>query len=229
MLNKCLIIGIVILALIGSARTDINDDGEKNFHPQDFIDALSINDTATLSGRDDTKMYHINVPEHSTIHTTLDIPSGADFDFYAKLGSELITSDYDFRGYRSGPEDDTQTFVPGGMYYFMVRSFRGSGEYTFTATVSPPPGIEELSSGQPLQSSLSGRNDKDTYYIDLPSGYSNTRVQVSYDGSQDFDFYAKRGEISDERDYDFRGYRSGGENVARYNLRSGTWYIVVDS
>jgi len=61
----------------------------------------------------------------------LDGPGGIDFDLYVKRGTPPTTTDFDQRAWTSGP-DETLRIEPDtpGLYYILVRSYRGSGNFT---------------------------------------------------------------------------------------------------
>ena len=64
------------------------------------------------------------------LSVTLDGPQGQDFDIYLREGSVPTTEDYDILGY-SASADEKVVIDPTqpGVYYIMVRSYRGSGDF----------------------------------------------------------------------------------------------------
>lgn len=90
---------------------------------------LGTSVSGTLGATGDEKAFAVELPTKATI--TVDGPGGVDFDLYIKRGSRPTTSDYDLRGYTPGPDEVLQ-IDPGepGLYYIVVRSYEGSGEFT---------------------------------------------------------------------------------------------------
>jgi len=75
------------------------------------------------------KIFSLNLPTAARI--TLDGPDGIDFDLYVKRGTPPTISDFDQRAWTPGP-DETLKIVPNtpGLYYILVRSHQGSGDFT---------------------------------------------------------------------------------------------------
>ena len=92
---------------------------------------LGTSVSGTLSGDEDEKAFTVELPTKATI--SVDGPGGVDFDLYIKRGSRPTTSDYDLRGYTPGPDEILQ-IAPGepSRYYIVVRSYKGSGEFTLS-------------------------------------------------------------------------------------------------
>ena len=60
-----------------------------------------------MDSSDGSDMYWIEIAENAeSMNVVLECGS-ADFDTYGKAGSEPTTSNYDWRGYTSGGEDNT--------------------------------------------------------------------------------------------------------------------------
>ena len=94
---------------------------------------LSASAEGNLTATDDENFYAIHIP--AGVKVSLDGPEGADFDLYAKLGSKPTTDDFDFRAWTQS-SDETIEVTPQtpGLYYLMVRSYRGSGDYRIHVT-----------------------------------------------------------------------------------------------
>jgi hypothetical protein len=91
--------------------------------------ALETSVLGFLEETHDEKMYSIDLPADATV--TVDGPGGVDFDLYIRRAALPTTSEYDLRAYSAGA-DETLRIMPGtpGLYYIMVRSYEGSGEFT---------------------------------------------------------------------------------------------------
>jgi subtilisin family serine protease len=109
-----------------------------------LIDSLEQIDTRqlmvgeTVSGKlkqtGDTATFKI--PVGNALNIELDGPQGADFDIYVKKGVAPTVTDYDYRGF-TGSADEKIRIQPvePGEYYVMIRSYRGSGDFSLKATL----------------------------------------------------------------------------------------------
>lgn len=91
--------------------------------------------TGTLSGTGATANYSISdtgIAGHGYAFNSG--PDSSDFDLYVKWNSPPATSDYDDRGYTSDAQEIAQ-YKGAGTFYWMVRSYSGSGEYATVALV----------------------------------------------------------------------------------------------
>ncbi|MCP4263690.1 MAG: S8 family serine peptidase [Planctomycetes bacterium] len=94
---------------------------------------------ATASGHLDAtgaeKLFAVNLAAPAEV--VLDGPGGVDFDLYVRKGSAPTTSDYDQRSYTPGPDEKLAIESDAlGRYYILVRSYRGSGEFTLKVELS---------------------------------------------------------------------------------------------
>lgn len=90
---------------------------------------LSASATGRLNGRGDEQVFAIELPVAATL--TLDGPDNADFDLYVKRDTPPTTNDFDFRAWTTAA-DEAIRFTPptAGLYHILVRSYRGSGDFT---------------------------------------------------------------------------------------------------
>lgn len=90
--------------------------------------------TGHLAATGAEKIYEVNLPAPATV--ALDGPGGVDFDLYVKKNAPPTTTSYDQRAYTSG-SDETLRLTPdsSGRYYILVRSYRGSGEFSLRVTL----------------------------------------------------------------------------------------------
>ncbi len=92
-----------------------------------------------LAAKDAEEMWTIEVAANcETMYSVLTHAAGPtiDFDLYGKLGSEPTTSSYDWRGYTTGGEEVTTEFPGAGTWYIMAQSYKGSGDYELTVTLT---------------------------------------------------------------------------------------------
>jgi hypothetical protein len=119
-------------------RLQLDDDDINGIHalygkPPEEEDVLTLQLSASAEGNltkaDEKKFYAINIPAGAKV--SLDGPDGADFDLYIKLGSKPTTDDFDYRAWTASA-DETIEVTPQtpGLYYIMVHSFQGAGDYT---------------------------------------------------------------------------------------------------
>jgi serine protease len=91
--------------------------------------------TGTLSGTGVTADYSISgtgIAGHGYAFNSG--PDSSDFDLYVKWNSPPTTSSYDDRGYTSDAQEIAH-YKGSGTFYWMVRSYSGSGEYATVALV----------------------------------------------------------------------------------------------
>ncbi|MEH6472748.1 MAG: S8 family serine peptidase [Halopseudomonas sp.] len=78
--------------------------------------------------------YKLSVGDALTV--ALDGPQGVDFDVYVRKDKEPTTEEYDYRGYTSSADEKVRVNpLASGDYYIMVRSYRGSGNFSLVATL----------------------------------------------------------------------------------------------
>ena len=88
--------------------------------------------TGFIQSEGDSRIHSVRVFDNVTaIHCILSCP-GVDFDLYGRFNEVPSTTLYDFRGYRSGGEDEYYTYPEAGIWHLMVRSYSGIGHYDLT-------------------------------------------------------------------------------------------------
>jgi hypothetical protein len=97
---------------------------------------ISVGETASgnLNQTGATAMFKLVVGD--ALNIELDGPQGIDFDIYVRKGAEPTATEYDYRGY-TGSADEKIRIKPAevGEYYIMVRSYRGTGDFTLRAVL----------------------------------------------------------------------------------------------
>lgn len=86
----------------------------------------------TLSSSGNTATYSLTGSGPAWVY--LAGPDSGDFDLYIKWNSPPTTSSYDCRGYSSWSQEICNA-IGSGILYYMVRSYRGSGQYTMVAMI----------------------------------------------------------------------------------------------
>jgi subtilisin family serine protease len=85
--------------------------------------------TGRLDATGSEKIYEVNLP--ATANIALDGPGGVDFDLYVKKGAAPTTTDYDQRAYTNSPDESLKVSPnSAGLHFILVRSYRGSGDFT---------------------------------------------------------------------------------------------------
>lgn len=78
-----------------------------------------------------TTVTHIRDPTTSQYSIKLVGPKNTDFDLYVKKGSAPTKSDYDYRSFKTGSDEQIDIHNPNvGDYYILVNSASGSGAVT---------------------------------------------------------------------------------------------------
>lgn len=93
---------------------------------------ISLLMLGTLSGSGDTDTYSLARSGRAWVY--LAGPDSSDFDLYIKWNSQPTTSSYDCCGYSSWSQEIC-TYIGTGTLYYMVRSYRGSGQYVMVAMI----------------------------------------------------------------------------------------------
>ena len=173
---------------------------------------------------------------------TLEVPAGAtnlsfqigggsgDADLYVRFGSPPTTATYDCRPYRNGYSETCNiSNVQAGTYHVMVRAWSTFSGVTLTGSFDEPSGGgggNQGGSGS-LNDLSASRGNWLRYTIDIPSGMSTLRVEIS-GGSGDADLYLRRGSQPTTSAYDCRPYRNGNSEVCTINNpQAGTWHIGI--
>ncbi|MCX8174265.1 MAG: S8 family serine peptidase [Thermoplasmata archaeon] len=189
--------------------------------------------TGSLSASKDGKYYSITIPSgKAQLKIEMSGPSGTDFDVYVKLGAMPTTSSYDYSGTTSSASETvTITNPSAGTWYIYVYSYSGSGTFTIKATTSTSSNeTGQLTDGVAKTGSLSGTGAKVYYYITIPTGKAQLKIELTGPSGTDFDLYVKLGANPSTSSYDYRSIGSTStETITISSPSGGTWYIMVYS
>ncbi|MEM4308369.1 MAG: pre-peptidase C-terminal domain-containing protein [Thermoplasmata archaeon] len=188
--------------------------------------------TGSLSASKDGKYYSITIPSgKAQLKIEMTGPSGTDFDVYVKLGAMPTTSSYDYSGTTSSASETVSITNPAaGTWYIYVYSYSGSGTFTIKASTSTSTDTGELTDGVAKTGSLSATGAKAYYFITIPSGKSQLKIELIGPSGTDFDLYVKNGANPSTSSYDYRSIGSTStESITISSPSSGTWYILVYS
>jgi hypothetical protein len=89
-----------------------------------------------MNEADGADMWYIDVGANAQSMRVVLTQASGDFDTFGKFGSQPTTSNYDWRGYTSGGEDNTIPSPQEGRHYIMVDWWSGDADYTLTATIT---------------------------------------------------------------------------------------------
>jgi len=82
------------------------------------------------------KLFAVHLPANNAT-VTLDGPGGVDFDLYVKKDAPPTVSSYDQRAYTAGADETLQIVsATKGLYYILVRSYRGKGTFNLQVTLN---------------------------------------------------------------------------------------------
>lgn len=97
--------------------------------PTTKVLAVEASDAGHLQQTHDINKFEFEIPV--TYALSIDGPDGADFDLYLRKDQPPTVDEYDYVGYSSSADEKvTFTASPGDRYFVMVRSYRGSGDYS---------------------------------------------------------------------------------------------------
>jgi hypothetical protein len=91
--------------------------------------------TGNLPARYKTVTYRLDVTGSGTLTAILDGPAGSVVDLYLKRGKAPTTSSYDVKAAGATADPELTQQVSAGTYFVMLRTRKGSGQYTILATV----------------------------------------------------------------------------------------------
>lgn len=90
---------------------------------------LSASAHGRLGHKGDEQFFAVELPGHASV--ALDGPDSADFDLYVKRGARPTVEEFDYRAWTTSGDERIRIITETtGVYHIMVRSYRGSGEFT---------------------------------------------------------------------------------------------------
>jgi hypothetical protein len=177
------------------------------------------------------KYFAITVPS-GQVKLAIQISGGAgDADLYVRRGSVPTTSNFDYRPYLSGNDEDVQIDNPqSGVWYIMIRARSSYSGLTLLAsyTGTTPDPVVTLQNGVPV-TGISGLVGAEKFYkIVVPAGQPKLEIVMSGPPTGDADLYVKKGTKPTVMNYDYRPYLIGNnESVSIDNPDGATWYIMI--
>jgi hypothetical protein len=201
----------------------------------DAVTTLSNNTAVTgISGARLSQLYFkIAVPTNATSLTVKMSEGSGDADLYTKRGSLPTLSNYDYRPYLSGNNEQiTYSSPSSGDYYIMVRGYAAFSGVRLVATyqTSTSGGETEVVTVYDnvtitgLSCATSG-----ALYFQFVLAQAADSLQIAISGSTgDADLYVKKGNLPTTSSYDYRPYLNGSnETVTISTPTAGTFYIMI--
>jgi hypothetical protein len=202
--------------------------------PQEKVTPLTsgvpVSDLAGKAGSE--RLFSIEVPSDVKSLTIKMSGGTGDADLYIRKGQLPTTSEYDYRPYRTGNNEEAViTKDTAGTWYIMVRGYQAFSGVTLVATFdsASPDGVVALTNGVPV-TGLAGAAASETFFkIEVPADQTQLEIAMS-GGTGDADLYVRLGALPTTKEWDYRPYRLGNkETVTIDGPKAGTYYIMIRS
>ena len=189
---------------------------------------VPVTDIAGKAGSQ--RFFSIEVPKDvKTLEIKMSGGTG-DADLYVRKGSLPTTSEYDFRPYLTGNNEQvTITKSLEGVWYIMIRGYQAFSGVSLVATFdgSTPDGVTVLLNGVAVTGLAGGPASEKFFKIEVPAGQTKLEVAMS-GGTGDADLYVRVGAKPTTKEWDFRPFVIGNkETVTIDDPKAGTYYIMI--
>jgi hypothetical protein len=153
-----------------------------------------------------------------------------DADLYVRKGALPNSSEYDYRPYLTGNDEQVVITKPAaGTWYIMIRSYQPFSGITLVATFdsTSPEGVIALENGVPV-TGLAGPGASERFFkIEVPADQTQLEIAIS-GGTGDADLYVRLGAKPTTKEWDYRPYRLGNkETVTIDDPKAGTYFIMI--
>ncbi|MCU0914286.1 MAG: PPC domain-containing protein [Planctomycetes bacterium] len=176
------------------------------------------------------QFFSIEVPDSvKSLEIKMSGGSG-DADLYVRKGMLPTTSQYDYRPYLTGSNEQvTISKSPAGTWFILVRGYQAFSGVTLVATFDgvAGEGIPILLNGVPVPD-LAGAIASQTFFkIEIPTGQTKLEFAMS-GGTGDADLYVRLGAKPTKQDWDYRPFVIGNnETVTIDDPKAGTYYVMI--
>jgi hypothetical protein len=193
-----------------------------------LIPGVPVPDLAGKAGSE--LFFSIEVP--SGVKTlTIKMSGGTgDADLYVRKGKLPTTSEYDYRPYLKGNNEEVViTKFTAGTWFIMIRGYQAFSGITLVATFDTvsPDGVVALENGVPV-TGLAGAASSETFFkIEVPADQTQLEIAMS-GGTGDADLYVRLGAQPTTKEWDYRPYRLGNKETVMIDApKAGTYYIMI--
>jgi len=189
---------------------------------------VPVTDLAGKAGSQ--QFFSIEVPSDAT-NLVIKMSEGTgDADLYVRKGSVPTTTDFDFRPYLTGNNEQVTISKPAAaIWYIMIRGYQSFSGVTLVTTFdSPKPdGVIVLLNGAAVTGLAGGAGSEKFHRVDVPVGQTKLEIALS-GGTGDADLYVRFGAKPTTRDWDYRPFLFGNnETVTIDEPKAGTYYIMI--
>ena len=179
---------------------------------------VPVTDLAGKAGSQ--QFFSIEVP--STVQTFEIRMSGGpgDADLYVRKGELPTTSEYDYRPYLTGSNEQvTITKSTAGTWFIMIRGYQAFSGVSLVVTFGAggPDGAVVLVNGVALTGLAGGAASEKFYKIEVPAGQTKLEIAMS-GGTGDADLYVRIGAEPTTTSYDCRPYKTGSNESCTVTL-----------
>jgi hypothetical protein len=209
-----------------------------HYHPQPnppveakvirLTQGVPVTDIAGKAGSQ--QFFSIDVPNDAANLVIKMFGGTGDADLYVRLGSLPTTSDYDYRPYLTGSNEQVTISKPAaGTWYIMIRGYQAFSGITLVATFDSAisDGVTVLQNGVPVTRLAGGVGSEKFYKIDVPADQTKLEIAIS-GGTGDADLYVRLGAKPTTREWDYRPFVFGNkETVTIDDPKAGMYYIMV--
>ena len=174
------------------------------------------------------KLFRFDLPAGQTNLVIQTSGGTGDEDMYVRLKSPPTTTEWDYRPYQPGNNEEVTVATPAAGTWFVL--LRGYTDYAGVTLKASWGDVTALQDEVPVPN-LSGPLGSEKYFrIDVPAGQDVLDLRMS-GGSGNADLYIRKGAKPTTTSYDFRPVDNGNTESIRISSTNleGTWYILIKS
>jgi hypothetical protein len=201
---------------------------------QRLTQGVPVTDLTGKAGSE--QFFSIEVPNN--VQTVVIKMSGGtgDADLYVRQGQVPTTSDYDYRPYLAGSNEQvTITKGTAGTWYILIRGYQAFSGVSLLVTfdsgggTTPSDGVTVLQNGIAVTDLAGSAASEKFFKIEVPASQTKLEIAIS-GGTGDADLYVRIGEKPTRQQWDYRPFVLGNkETVTIDDPKAGTYYIMIRS